>query len=117
MGWIDNIGRVGRTFNYTADGPVGLLENKKAIIVTATGGTPVGSPIDFATPYMKHIMGFVGITDVTIVAAEKGDEAAARSQMEKIFIPEPKESLIEEKTKIAFGGTTSVEDDIIEADC
>ena len=83
--WIDMIGRVGRTFNYTANGPVGLLEGKHAIVVTATGGTPVSSAIDFSTPYMKHVMGFVGITDVSIVAAEKGNEAVAREQMEPIL--------------------------------
>lgn len=83
--WIDMIGRVGRTFNYTANGPVGLLEGKRAIVVTATGGTPVSSAIDFSTPYMKHVMGFVGITDVSVVAAEKGNETVAREQMEPLL--------------------------------
>ena len=84
--WIDMIGRVGRTFRYTATGPVGLLEGKRAIIVTATGGTPVGSGYDFCTTYMKHILGFVGITDVSVVGAEKGVETAAREQIESIIL-------------------------------
>ena len=71
--WIDMVGRVGRTFRYTSDGPVGLLEGKRAIIVAASGGTGIGSEIDFATPYLRHFLGFVGIDDMEIVAAERGD--------------------------------------------
>jgi FMN-dependent NADH-azoreductase len=68
--WIDQIARVGVTFKYTPDGPVGLLSGKRAIIVIASGGTPVGSDIDYASGYLKHIMGFIGITDVTIIVAD-----------------------------------------------
>lgn len=68
--WIDQICRVGETFQYSAEGPKGLLEGKKAYIVLASGGVPVGSPVDFATPYLKHILGFIGISDVEIIAAE-----------------------------------------------
>ena len=82
--WVDMIGRVGRTFKYTSSGPEGLLQGKKAIIVSASGGTPLGSGIDFCTPYMKHIMGFVGITDVTVIGAEKGDETLAQKKMEEL---------------------------------
>lgn len=77
--WIDQIARVGVTFKYTPDGPVGLLSGKRAIIVIASGGTPVGSDIDFASGYLKHIMGFIGITDVTIIAADAlGNDADAK---------------------------------------
>ena len=69
--WIDQIARAGVTFSYTEDGPKGLLEGKRAIIALASGGTPVGSEIDFASGYMRHIMGFIGITDVEIVAADR----------------------------------------------
>lgn len=69
--WIDMIARARVTFRYTESGPEGLLEGKKAYLVVATGGVPVGSPVDFATPYLKHALGFIGITDVEIVAAEK----------------------------------------------
>ncbi len=68
--WVDMVCRVGMTFQYTETGPVGLLEGKRAIILVASGGTPVGSPIDFATPYLKQAMAFVGITDVTFIAAD-----------------------------------------------
>ena len=69
--WVDMIARVGLTFRYTENGPVGLLENKRAYIVIASGGTPVGSDIDYASGYLRHIMGFIGITDVTIIAADQ----------------------------------------------
>jgi FMN-dependent NADH-azoreductase len=68
--WIDQIARVGITFSYSENGPVGLLKNKRAIILLASGGTKMGSDIDFASEYMKHILGFIGITDVTIIAAD-----------------------------------------------
>ena len=77
--WIDLVCRAGLTFNYGPDGPVGLLSGKRAILAVATGGVPVGAPADFATGYMKQVLGFIGIKDVEIVAAERvaarGDEA------------------------------------------
>jgi FMN-dependent NADH-azoreductase len=77
--WVDMICRIGMTFQYTENGPVGLLEGKRAIILVASGGTSVGSPIDFATPYLKQAMAFVGITDVTIIAADAmGQNAEAK---------------------------------------
>ncbi len=48
-----------------------LLGGKKAYLVVATGGVPVGSPVDFATPYLRHALSFIGIDDVEIIAAEK----------------------------------------------
>ncbi|WP_068315054.1 FMN-dependent NADH-azoreductase [Polycladidibacter hongkongensis] len=67
--WIDQVARAGETFSYTEDGPKGLLEGKKAIIVAASGGVPVGSPIDFNVPYLKQVLAFIGITEVEVVAA------------------------------------------------
>ncbi|WP_417823614.1 FMN-dependent NADH-azoreductase [Thalassospira lucentensis] len=67
--WVDMVARVGVTFQYTENGPVGLLEGKKAYVVVATGGVPVNSPADFATPYMKQVLGFIGITEVEIIDA------------------------------------------------
>ena len=69
--WIDMIARARLTFRYTPDGPRGLLTGKKAFIVVASGGVPVGSPLDFATPYLKHVLGFVGIDDVEVIAADQ----------------------------------------------
>jgi len=83
--------RVGVTFRYTDSGPAGLLAGKRAIILVASGGTTVGSPIDFATPYLKQAMAFVGITDVSFIAAdalggnaeEKRAEVSAQIQILK----------------------------------
>lgn len=69
--WIDMIARARKTFKYTENGPVGLLEGKKAYIVMASGGTEIGSEIDYASTYLRHILGFVGIDDVTIIAADE----------------------------------------------
>ncbi|MEM1377953.1 MAG: NAD(P)H-dependent oxidoreductase [Pseudomonadota bacterium] len=68
--WIDLIARAGETFKYSEQGPKGLLEGKKAYVVVASGGVPVDSPVDFATPYMRHVLGFIGITDVEVIGAD-----------------------------------------------
>ncbi len=82
--WIDLIARAGRTFQYTENGPKGLMTGKRAVIVLASGGTKVGSEIDFASAYLRHIMGFIGITDVSFVTADQmmmgADEAVATAQ-------------------------------------
>lgn len=71
--WIDQIARRGRTFSYGANGPEGLLKGKKATILAASGGayeagTPMGS-FNFADPYLKTVLSFLGVTDVTVVNA------------------------------------------------
>lgn len=68
--WVDLIARAGETFRYTENGPIGLLEGKKAYVILASGGTKAFSEIDFAGPYMRHILGFIGITDVEFVSAD-----------------------------------------------
>ncbi|WP_299726032.1 NAD(P)H-dependent oxidoreductase [uncultured Tateyamaria sp.] len=82
--WIDLVARAGVTFKYTDTGPVGLLDGKRAILAVASGGTQVGSDIDFATGYLRHVLGFIGIHDVEIIAADrvmaKGAEAVATAQ-------------------------------------
>lgn len=70
--WVDQIARARLTFRYTEQGPQGLLANKKVYILTATGGTEVGSSIDFATPWLKFVLGFLGATDVEVIAADRG---------------------------------------------
>ncbi|MBT8102277.1 MAG: NAD(P)H-dependent oxidoreductase [Gammaproteobacteria bacterium] len=77
--WIDMIARARMTFRYTENGPKGLLEGKKAYLIVATGGVPVGSDMDFATPYLKHALAFVGITDVEIIAADRLNSQAEES--------------------------------------
>ncbi|WP_297732434.1 FMN-dependent NADH-azoreductase [uncultured Maricaulis sp.] len=74
--WIDMVARAKVTFKYTENGPVGLLEGKRAIILLASGGTGVGSAIDFASPYLKHVLGFIGITDVELIAADQLGQGA-----------------------------------------
>jgi len=81
--WIDQIARAGLTFKYGEDGPQGLMSGRRAILAVASGGTPVGADYDYATGYMRHILGFIGISDVEIVAADSmardPDAALARA--------------------------------------
>ena len=69
--WVDLIARARVTFKYTENGPVGLLQGKKAYVVNASGGVKIGSPMDFLSPYVRHVLGFVGITDVTFLDADQ----------------------------------------------
>ncbi|WP_455366555.1 FMN-dependent NADH-azoreductase [Kaarinaea lacus] len=69
--WIDLVARAGLTFRYTENGPQGLLKNKKAYLLLATGGTPIGSAIDFASDYLRHVLGFLGIDDVELISAQR----------------------------------------------
>ena len=62
--WIDAICRAGISFQYTEQGPVGLLGVKRAYIITASGGTPIGSEMDFTSPYLEHICRFIGIEEI-----------------------------------------------------
>jgi FMN-dependent NADH-azoreductase len=72
--WIDQIVRVGRTVLYGADGPQGVLKNKKVIVLTSRGGAfRPGTPTaqyDHQEPYLRHILGFIGLTDITFIHAE-----------------------------------------------
>lgn len=65
--WMDLVARPKVTFKYENGGPVGLLTGKKAIVVTASGGVPIGSDLDHLTPQLTTFLGFLGIADVTIV--------------------------------------------------
>ncbi|HSH30737.1 MAG TPA: NAD(P)H-dependent oxidoreductase [Thiohalobacter sp.] len=82
--WIDQVARVGETFRYTDSGPEGLLRDRQAFVLLASGGTPVGSEIDFASSYLRHVLGFLGIEEVTVIAADRilqqQDEAVAAAQ-------------------------------------
>lgn len=81
--WVDQVARAGVTFRYTENGPEGLLHGKRAILAVASGGTEAGSDIDFASRYMRHVLGFIGITDVQIVTADQmmvdADAAVAKA--------------------------------------
>lgn len=71
--WIDQVMRSGKTFSYGAGGPKGLLQGKKATILSASGGVyEVGTPaaaMNFVEPYLRSVLGFLGVTDVTFVTA------------------------------------------------
>ena len=68
--YIDHISRVGKTFHYTAEGPVGLAGEKKVFVLGARGGFYLETPNDTQTPYLKSILKFFGLDDVTFVIAE-----------------------------------------------
>jgi len=72
--WFDHVLRPGVTFSYSEAGPKGLIEGKRAIIVESRGGLYSEGPaqaLDFQEPYLRQLLGFIGITDVTFVRAEK----------------------------------------------
>ncbi|WP_265501403.1 FMN-dependent NADH-azoreductase [Paracoccus beibuensis] len=68
--WLDQIARAGVSFRYTAEGPEGLLKGKRAFVAYTAAGTPLGSDLDHASGYLRHMLGFLGITDVTFVPAD-----------------------------------------------
>lgn len=69
--YFDLIARVGVTFKYTNEGPVGLFENKKVYVIVTSGGTPFMGDGDFASSYIKHFLRFIGITDVNFISADQ----------------------------------------------
>jgi FMN-dependent NADH-azoreductase len=72
--WFDHVLRAGETFSYSEAGPKGLLTGKRVIVIESRGGLYSEGPasaIDFQEPYLRHLLGFVGLTDVTFVRAEK----------------------------------------------
>ena len=81
--WFDHVLRAGETFRYTDAGPVGLLSGKRVIVIESRGGLYSEGPAqaaDFQEPYLRHLLGFMGLTDVSFVRAEKigyGPEARA----------------------------------------
>lgn len=82
--WIDMVARARETFRYTENGPEGLLKGKKAYVIVTSGGTVLDSEYDFVSGYLKHVLGFIGITDVSVIDgsglmldATKADKAAA----------------------------------------
>lgn len=82
--WLDQIARAGKSFRYTEAGPEGLLTGKRAIIAYSAAGTPFGSDFDHASGYLRFMLGFLGITDVDFVAADRlamdRDAGLARAQ-------------------------------------
>lgn len=65
--WIDMVARARETFRYTEEGPVGLLTGKKVYVVMTSGGTVLGAENDFVSDWLKYILAFMGMTDVTFI--------------------------------------------------
>jgi len=88
--WFDHILRAGITFRYSEAGPEGLVTGKRAILVEARAGLYSEGPAaasDHQEPHLRTLLGFMGVTDVTFVRAEKlafGPEAAAAAVAEAI---------------------------------
>jgi FMN-dependent NADH-azoreductase len=96
--YFDHIARVGHTFRYTAQGPVGLLGDKKVYVFAARGGLYAGGALDTQTPYVRDFLRFLGLTDVEFVYAEGlavGEEQresslnSARAQIDRLFDERP----------------------------
>ena len=72
--WIDQVVRVGKTVLFTPSGPQGILKEKKVYVVTSRGGAyRLGTPterFDYQEPYLRHILAFIGLTDVTFIHVE-----------------------------------------------
>jgi FMN-dependent NADH-azoreductase len=82
--WVDHVTRSGRTFAYSESGPKGLVTGKRVILVQAKGGVYSGEAksFDFVTPYLKHMLGFLGMNDVRVIDVEGtslGVEAVERA--------------------------------------
>lgn len=81
--YFDLIARAGVTFRYTEQGPEGLIKGKRAVVISSRGGIHKATATDLVTPYMKIILGFIGITDVNFVLQEGvayGPEVATKAQ-------------------------------------
>ncbi|WP_448205744.1 FMN-dependent NADH-azoreductase [Azospirillum sp. sgz302134] len=72
--WIDRIAQAGRTFRYTENGPVGLAGGKTVIIASSRGGvystSEAMSALDHQESFLRTVLGFMGVTDVTVIRAE-----------------------------------------------
>ena len=82
--WIDYVARAGRTFSYSEKGPQGLVTGKQVIVVAARGGiySGAGNALDFQLPYLKSVLGFLGMTDVEVLEVEGtayGPDAAEKA--------------------------------------
>ena len=72
--WFDHVLRAGETFRYTSAGPEGLVGNKRVIVIESRGGLyseGPGKALDFQEPYLRALLGFMGVSDLTFVRAEK----------------------------------------------
>jgi FMN-dependent NADH-azoreductase len=68
--WADLVAKAKVTFKYTENGPVGLLNNKKVYLAIVSGGTKVNSDMDFATPWTKYFLNFIGLSNISLIKAD-----------------------------------------------
>jgi FMN-dependent NADH-azoreductase len=94
--WIDAISRAKVTFRYTENGPEGLLQGKKVYVALTRGGKYRDTPADSQVPYLKTVLGFLGMTDIQFVyaeglalggEAERAALAGAAAQIEEALAP------------------------------
>jgi len=79
--WFDLVARARQTFRYTETYPQGLVEGVKAVVVSSRGGIHVGQETEAVTPYLKAVLGLMGIHDVDFIYAEGLDMQAYRSNV------------------------------------
>lgn len=104
--WFDTIARPGRTFSYSGAGPKGLVTGKRVIIVSATGGiysAGQGAALDFQLPWLRSMLGFLGMTDVEVIriegtafGAEAAEKALQRAHAQAHEIVEARRALVVE---------------------
>jgi FMN-dependent NADH-azoreductase len=90
--WADLVARAGTTFRYTETGPEGLIADKPVYVILASGGVPVASPMDFSSTWLTTFLGFLGLSNVTVIAADQlnadPDNAldAARARVDNVAL-------------------------------
>ena len=89
--WIDMVCRARKTFRYTENGPEGLTGVEQAIVIASSGGTPIGSDFEFVSPYLRQVLGFIGVKQIHVIDASgsMGDAEAtlakARKQIDQLI--------------------------------
>jgi FMN-dependent NADH-azoreductase len=72
--WIDQVVRIGKTVLFAETGPKGILKGRKVYVITSRGGAyrsgAFTERFDYQEPYLRHVLGFIGLTDVTFIHAE-----------------------------------------------
>jgi len=68
--WMDHVARAGVTFQYTDNGPVGLLDDRRVLVISTRGGYYAGTPADTQTGLVRSFLGMLGLRDVQFVYAE-----------------------------------------------
>lgn len=103
--WIDQVVRGGKTFAYTPEGVKGLLLGKKVVVVTSRAGSyAAGTPYakaDFQEPYLRHMLDFIGVTDMTFIHAENQRPDGELAEPSKLAALEKIGALVAEQSRLA----------------